>query len=139
MKLIVDSNRIIAGLIRDGGARKVLNDPLFTFFAPDYTLEEIRRHEEEICEKAGIPKERMELLLALLVLRIEIVPKSEYEGTMGFAKALMGERDPDDAPFLACALAMKADGIWSEDADFEQQDTVRIWKTRELLALIGHG
>lgn len=44
--------------------------------------------------------------------------------------------DPDDAPFLACALAICADGIWTEDAHFDRQDRVRVWKTSDLLDYI---
>ena len=41
--------------------------------------------------------------------------------------------DPKDTPFIALALAVENDGVWSEDRRFEQQSRVKVWKTKELL------
>lgn len=39
------------------------------------------------------------------------------------ADAAIGDTDPDDVLYVACALATDAD-IWSDDSDFEEQDVV---------------
>lgn len=44
----------------------------------------------------------------------------------------MQEKDPKDVPFIAVALALTVDGIWSNDRDFESQSKFKIWKTAEL-------
>ena len=44
----------------------------------------------------------------------------------------MDKIDPDDTPFIALALAVENDGIWSDDKHFEQQNRIKIWKTGAL-------
>ena len=38
MKIVIDTNRIIAALIKDGVSRKILFDKRFEFVTPDYSL-----------------------------------------------------------------------------------------------------
>ena len=49
---------------------------------------------------------------------------------------IMKDIDIDDAPILACALAIKNIGIWSEDKHFEKQNKIKVWKTKDILKLI---
>lgn len=48
-------------------------------------------------------------------------------------KEIMKDIDPDDAPFLALAMKAKVDGIWSDDRDFQHQNHVNIYTTKELV------
>src|SRR3989338_7846149 len=41
--------------------------------------------------------------------------------------------DSKDSPYLACCLATKADGIWSHDPHFLEQDKLRIFTNKNLL------
>ncbi len=50
---------------------------------------------------------------------------------------IMKPIDPEDAVFIALALSTQNEGIWSEDKHFEKQDTVRIWKTKDLIRHLG--
>jgi predicted nucleic acid-binding protein len=52
------------------------------------------------------------------------------------AKQIMDKIDPDDTPFIALALAIENDGVWSNDKHFGQQNRVKIWKTDVLLRLL---
>lgn len=131
MKLVIDTNRIIAALIRDGQSRNIITKN-HDFITTDFSLEEINKHKQEILEKSGMDEFSFDLLLALVFYNIEIVPVSEYEGSIKEAKDLMGERDIEDVPFLALALAKEAGGIWSDDKDFESQNKIKIFKTRDL-------
>lgn len=45
--------------------------------------------------------------------------------------------DEDDAPFVALALHVDGDGIWSSDAHMQEQDIVRVWTTAEILEELG--
>jgi predicted nucleic acid-binding protein len=45
--------------------------------------------------------------------------------------------DEDDAPFVALALHVDGDGIWSNDAHMHEQDLVRVWTTAEILEELG--
>lgn len=51
MKLIIDTNRIIAGLIKNGFSRKIILESAIEFFSPEITNEEILKYKEEILEK----------------------------------------------------------------------------------------
>jgi predicted nucleic acid-binding protein len=44
----------------------------------------------------------------------------------------MKDIDPEDTAFLALAMYLKCDGIWTNDNDFDKQDLVLVWKTHML-------
>ena len=52
MKLVIDSNSIIASLIKDGLSRRIIVSPAIQFIAPDHTLKEISNYKKMICKKA---------------------------------------------------------------------------------------
>ncbi len=134
MKIVIDTNRIIAALIRDGTSRKILFNENFSFITLDHSLFEIYKYEDEICKKANITHEEFEILIALIFEKIEVIPKSDYISFINESKRLIS--DQDDAPFIAVSLAMKADGIWSDDKHFQQQTKVKIYKTEDMIRLI---
>jgi predicted nucleic acid-binding protein len=100
------------------------------------TLEEIKEHKQELLDKTRLTEEQLDTILALLLSRILIVDGITIERMMNEAKNMMDDIDPDDTPFMALALAVENDGIWSDDEHFEQQNRMRVWKTKELLELI---
>jgi predicted nucleic acid-binding protein len=53
MKLIIDTNRIIASLIKDSLSRQIINYPLLEFITPDHTLQEINKYEAIIRKKSA--------------------------------------------------------------------------------------
>jgi len=130
MKLVIDSNSIIASLIKNGLSRRIIFSPVIQFIAPDYTLEEISNYKKMICKKAKINYNEFDILLNLIFEHITIVPKEEYEDFFDYAKTLID--DIDDVPFIALCLASKADGIWSDDTHFKTRKEVVIFRTREL-------
>ena len=56
MKIVVDTNRIIAALIKDGTTRKILFHKGFEFVTPDFNLTEIYKHKLELLEKTFLQK-----------------------------------------------------------------------------------
>lgn len=138
MILIVDSNIIFAGLLRDSTTRKILIDSPFMLYAPETMLNEIRKHEDEIIVRSGLTKEEFEVLFTLLTGNIKIVEKQTYEHSLQRADELIGHIDKGDVPFLALALSAPNDGIWTENVrHFEKQDRVKTWTTAQLLNLLG--
>jgi predicted nucleic acid-binding protein len=130
MRLVADTNCIISALIKNSVSRKIIINTNFKFYTPDFTLEEIRKHKLLICEKAGITEKNFEILIMLLFEKIEVVPKQEYEQFINKSKHLTD--DIDDVPFFACAIAIKTEGIWSDDKHFEKQNQIKVWKTKDL-------
>ena len=49
------------------------------------------------------------------------------------AQKIMSPIDVKDSIFIAIALSTHNEGIWSEDRHFEQQNRVKVWKTKDIL------
>lgn len=76
---------------------------------------------------------RVEQFLDLLFQYIETVPAAEFHQYIDRADDAIGAVDPDDVLYLACALARDA-GIWSDDADFDEQELVPVYGTSAVVA-----
>ena len=133
MNLVVDTNRVIAALLKDSSSRKTIKNVDYAFITPDFSLEEINKYKTVLCKKSGLTEEDFDILLTLIFSTIEIIPKSDYKDFIGEAEKLIGERDAKDIPFLALAIAKKVDGIWSDDKDFLVQSRIKIYKTVDLI------
>ncbi len=133
MILVVDTNRIIAGLLRDSVTREILLHPDLVFLAPDFILMEIRKHRNLILSKSGLSEDAFEDILDTLFSKISIIPRSEFESHLEDAYGLIGHIDPDDVAFIALSLGSENGGIWTDDRDFEKQYSIRVWKTRDLI------
>jgi predicted nucleic acid-binding protein len=133
---IVDTNRIIAGLIRDSTSREILLNPNFEFYTPDYLLTEIKNHKDLIMKKGGFTERKFKTIYELLIDRINVSPKSEIMNHFDEANKIIGNIDPDDVTFIALALSIPNNGIWTEDNHFKKQKKIKIWSTKEIFELI---
>jgi predicted nucleic acid-binding protein len=129
MKLIIDTNRIIASLIKDSLSRQIINSPLFEFITPDYSFQEISKYKMIIRKKAKLTQKEFDLLLALLFEKITSIPKQEYQDFLDIAKTYID--DIDDVPFVALALAIKVDGIWTDDTHFQTNKHFTVFRTKD--------
>ncbi len=136
MILIVDSNRVIAALMRDSSTRKVIMCPYFQFYAPDLLLHEIKKHKDIILEKSGLSDYEFHTVLNEIFDRITIVPRRDIAKHITVAHQIIGHEDPNDVPFVALALTIPNDGIWTEDKHFRNQSKIKIWSTNQLLGII---
>ncbi|VVB77250.1 tRNA(fMet)-specific endonuclease VapC [uncultured archaeon] len=135
MILVVDANVVIAALVKGGKSREILMSGKFKFVAPDFVKEETLKYLELIRRKSGLAKEDLDLLITLLFQEIETVPESEYGRELPKAKAIM-TNDQKDAPYVACYLSLKCDGIWTSDSDFGGKPELKIVGTEYLLKLL---
>jgi len=136
IRLVADTNAIIASLISDSSSRRILINQNFEFSVPDFSKAEIAKYKQAICKKAEITPEDFDILLSVLFEKINIIPEEEYDHKMDEAKRLIGEIDIKDVPFIACALAIKTEGIWTEDKGFLKQSKIKIFRTKDLLAML---
>ncbi|MDP4012937.1 MAG: PIN domain-containing protein [Candidatus Nanoarchaeia archaeon] len=132
MILIIDTNIIFAALLRESITRKLLIDSPFTLYAPETTLKEIRKYEKEICKRAGYTREDFEILFNLIIENINIIAREKYLPKLKEADKLIGHLDKGDVPFLALALAISNDGIWTENIKHFKQDQIKVWTTKDL-------
>jgi len=136
MKLVIDTNRIIASLIKPQSSRRIILDNKIQFITPDFTLSEIMKYREMVIQKANLIPEEFDLILYILFEHIDIAPKEDYETYLSEAKTLIS--DIKDLPFIALAIASKADGIWSDDTDFKKQNKIKIYTTADLFAYFNY-
>lgn len=135
MIFIIDVNVVISALIRDSISRKLLTTSLFTFYSPDTLLISIEKYQGEIIEKSGLSEEDFRALLTFVLGKIIIIKKQEYESKLEEANEIIGNTDMEDAPFIALALSIENNGIWTDDSDFNKQDSIKIWKTKDILSI----
>lgn len=135
MKTVIDSNRVIAALIKESTTREILFDRNFEFVAPDHIISEVKTHRNAIIDKAGITESGLDILLALIFQQITIIPQNEYDE---FVRKLGGEtKDPNDLPYLAACIAAKAKGIWTHDAHFKEQKNIIVFTNIDMLRISG--
>ena len=134
MRIVIDTNMVIAALIKDSKARQIIMSKKFDFVSPDFVLDEIYKYEGYICEKAGLSKDEFELLMTLVFEKISIVTVDEYKACKNEATAIMKE-DVKDVPYVSCYLALKCDGIWTNDPDYQSKG-IMVFSTLELLELM---
>ena len=131
MKIVIDSNRVVASLLKDSTTREILYNRIFNFVAPEFIREEIAKHKGDLMSKANITADDFDSLLFLLFERIALVSRKEYNKY--FEKVGMDISDPKDVPYFACCVATKSKGIWSHDPHFQEQKKVKIFTNIDLL------
>jgi predicted nucleic acid-binding protein len=136
VRLVLDTNILLAGLLRDGATRRLLLEPSLDLLVPEHALEEVERHLPDLARRMGLPVEQARLALGLLLERVDVVPKTAYDASIGEAEGLLRGSDLDDAPFLALALALGAP-LWTHDKALHAQQRVPTLATRDVLSRVG--
>ncbi|UCE39302.1 MAG: PIN domain-containing protein [Thermoplasmata archaeon] len=130
MLLVVDTNIIISGLIKGSVTREILLSADISFVVPEWVHTEIKKHKKLITKKAGIDQDELNNFIEELFQIVQTIPFDKYKSYIKKGLNVMNDIDKDDAPFAAIALALDADGIWTNDKDFEKQDVIKVWKTQ---------
>jgi len=136
VKLVLNTSILFAALLKKSTVRTLLLNPLFEFYVPEFCIEEIEKHVEEIVDRSGLSAENVYLLLGVLLSSVQVVPAERILKKYIEAEKIMGKIDRDDVPFVALALSFPNDGIWSEDKHFLKQKKVKVWRTQDLLNLV---
>jgi predicted nucleic acid-binding protein len=132
MKLVIDANVVISALIADSKTRELIVTLEPDLLTPAFVYDEIGNYEELIVEKSGMGPDRVTQFIDLLFQYIEVVPAKDFYPAIERADAAIGDTDPDDVLYLACAVASDA-AIWSDDSDFDEQDLVETYSTSDVL------
>ncbi len=142
MRLVVDANVLLSGIVRDSVTRSLLLDSRLELFAPAHLLKEVERHvlqDEEIQRKTKLGSEELGAIYAHLLKSIKTIHASlrerkEYEKNL--AVALKLATHPEDAPYLAAALTLDCP-VWSNDAGLSRQQKVPVITTAKLVETMG--
>ena len=134
MKLVIDANIVLAGLISaEGITRELLFSPNLELVSPDFLLEEIDKYRSVVKEKAGFSDTELHTAFSIVLSRIKIVPSTEYGSLRPIAKKI--SPDPGDTEYFALALKMSCP-LWSNDKRLKGQKKVTVLSTSEMLKLL---
>ncbi|MGQ0798357.1 MAG: PIN domain-containing protein [Methanobacteriota archaeon] len=132
-RLVADANVLIAAFLRDSTVRRILALADLQILVPDDVFDEIEEHFPELLKRTGMREDVARELLQTIAAYVMPVPGELVRARLREASRAMSTIDPDDAVYVATALALPCDGIWSDDPHLKQQDLVPCWTTRELL------
>ena len=132
MKLVVDANVVISALIADSKTRELIVTLDPDLLTPAFVRDEVRNYESLIVEKSGMEPDRVAQFVELLFRHIDVVPAGEFHPAIESADDAIGDPDPDDVLYLACAIARDA-AVWSDDSDFDEQDLVAVYSTSDVI------
>jgi len=112
------------------GAAYVFSSVKVDFLAPDFIKSEFAEHKDRCLSYSKLSEHEFEIRQAELEKNITFFRLSEYRDFLDISANALP--DPDDADFLALALAVNAE-IWSNDPHLKQQSLVRVYSTKELI------
>jgi predicted nucleic acid-binding protein len=132
MKLVIDANVVISALIADSKTRELIVTLEPDLLTPAFVYDEVENYEDLIVEKSGMEPDRVGQFMDLLFQYIEVVATGDFYPAIDQADAAIGDTDPDDVLYLACAIASNG-AIWSDDSDFDEQDLVERYSTGDVI------
>lgn len=114
MRLVLDTNVVVAGLLWHGTPRRLLDQAIngaVTLYASGALLDELAHTlgYAKFAARIALAETSCEALFACYAELIERVTPAPLPQPVS--------RDPDDDAVLACALAAKADAVVSGDGD----------------------
>jgi len=131
MEVVIDTNCLISALIKGAKSRELICLSNINFYAPEDIISETIKHRKEIISKTKMDENDFDTLIGILISKINIIPENEFRNFKD--KALKLVKHKEDAPFMALALS-KNIPIWSDDKDFEIQNKIKIYKTKDLIS-----
>jgi len=72
VKLVVDTSILFAALLKRSTVRELLLNPLFEFYVPEFCIEEIEKHAEEIADRSRLSVENFICFLVFCWLRFRL-------------------------------------------------------------------
>jgi predicted nucleic acid-binding protein len=116
--LVIDANILVRAVLGTR-VREVIETCAgqVSFFLPEVAYAEAEEHLPAlVVKRGGDPGKALTFLRSLSGL-VELIGSEVYGDFESDARERLGERDPEDWPILASALAMGCP-IWTEDTDF---------------------
>jgi len=136
MRLVIDTNVFMAGLLKDSIVRKVLSSENIQFFIPEHALDELEKHKNTLIKKANINAAEFDEMVSLLLENIELVPESKIKAKFNEAEDVMKDIDIKDSPFMAAVLSIECDGLLTFDEHFQKQNKIKIFKIKDLINIL---
>lgn len=134
MKLVIDANIVLAGLLRNSVTRALIIDPQLELHAPDQLVPETERRlttASRFRQRLNLSNDEIRTILSFLFAPITMHPKQQH--TRALKQALALAPHAEDAPYLALALTLDIP-IWSNDRGLQSQNAIEIFTTADVLA-----
>ena len=135
MQIIADANPVISLIIKPN---KSTVDLLFLeeleIFAPELLFDEIERNKDIIIKKSGMTDKELNKFLAILKIRINIIPEEEFMKFKNESKEICP--DEKDIAYFALALYLKC-AVWSNEKNLKEQKKINVYATHELIKMFG--
>lgn len=131
--LAVDSNVVIASLIRDAGLNRyiiTLTPVFYPSYYPEVLLREVLEHLPDIAERAGKPENEVSMALERALEGLHLIPSSELLPLI--ERAMNHVSDVGDSLYVAAALYLRrtfkqvAIVMWNK-RDFKFWHLMRQW------------
>lgn len=94
----------------------------------------MEEHWAELVARSGVAEPALREAIAVLRSHVSEHSVEDYSAHLDRAMVLVEDSDPDDAPYVALALTLGADGLWSEDRRLSAVPGVRVFRTRDLIS-----
>ncbi|HZT32982.1 MAG TPA: PIN domain-containing protein [Bryobacteraceae bacterium] len=116
--LVIDANILVRAVL-GRRVREIIETyaEQASFFVPEVAYAEAEEHVPAlVAKRGGDPDKALRFLRSLRGL-VDLIGSEVYGDLESTARERLGDRDPDDWPILAAALAIGCP-IWTEDTDF---------------------
>lgn len=133
MKLIIDTNILIAAFIRDSTMRRIIISGFFEIYALKTNLQELFMYKEYILQKSHITDNEFYTLISSIFQDIKFFGEEDYAMNIEKADFIMSAIDINDSFVIAAALSVDCDGIWSDDKHLKLQKVVPVFNTDDML------
>ena len=118
MKIIVDANIVFSGILNSNGkiGDLLINSKKhFSFIAPDFLREEIRRHYTKLCKISGLVIDKIQESEFQICKDITFISEEQIKISMWIAaEKLVADIDPKDIHYIAYSKHFRCK-IWSGD------------------------
>ncbi len=111
--IVVDTNVLIALLITKGVTERIISAHPDVFVTPEHCYAEAWEHRDVWNRRKLDEGALVEIIEDVERLFVNSIPEGIYEDYQ--EEASMLTPDPDDAPVVVLALAIRNDGIWTYD------------------------
>ena len=133
---MADANVLIAAFLKDSTTRRIITLAELQLLVPEFIFEEFERHRRELARRAGLAPSDAERLLKTIRNHFVVIPADLIAERIAEAIRILKGIDERDAPYLAAALAVPCDAIWSDDPHLKLQRLVPCLTTRELVEIL---
>ncbi len=135
MRLVVDANIVVAGLIKNGITRELMLNDELNLYTSDFIFIELFKHIKEIAKKADIAINEFIDMAEILIFEsgLKTITTDEVRPFIDTANKI--SPDIDDALYFSVALKLNC-AIWSNDKELKNQNYVKVYSTSDLVKML---